>query len=305
MLTKLIDHLPAWLHPRFPLVAKETRYLWAVDFRILQFGDFLSLLIRGSRFIPFMIVVAFLVADIQLLGFLLFPFVIIISTSIILIGELLFWRVMISIPSQASDFIAGERERGTWETLLSTPIPRHQIILSKFSAAFWNNAHALWPLVIGRYVMMVLWLVEGLSLGSLQQTTRPQDVGLLFIIGVLFCLTPLIEIGSNAGVGLMASLLSTNRLQIHLGIWFYWLIFRVGAAFAMVGSFSLEGQAANQQLGMVLFPHWTLFAIWLNTAHEQFIGLLVVGGGLYIGLPIVLCIMSLALTIRFVQYQNT
>ncbi|PJF39008.1 MAG: hypothetical protein CUN55_15615, partial [Phototrophicales bacterium] len=181
MQEKLLNTLPAWLHPRYPLVAKEIRHLRLIDYRLMQLGYILRMFLRGSSVLLLIIIAIFGIAGTQLGGFILYPFTVFVVVVVIIVGELLFWRVLFSIPFQASDAILGERVRKTWETLLSTPIPRHHIILSKFSALFWNHVYALWPLLVGRCVVIGLLLVEYVTLRQ-----SLQNIHIMLFTGLLF-----------------------------------------------------------------------------------------------------------------------
>lgn len=304
MLTKLLDILPAWLHPRYPLVAKETRHLRSVDYRILQLGNLLHAALKGSTILIGILLMVFVVAGQQLAGFILYPFTIVISGSVVIVGELLFLRVLASIPPQVGDFIAGERERRTWDTLLSTPIPRYQIIVAKFSAIFWNNIHALWPLMLGRSIMIALLFVEHIALTTGEVPIQLGDAALMLVVGLIVCVAPLAELGSVAGIGLLASMRTTNRIHVSLLVWLYWTLYRAGAALAMGSGVTFSTQQVSEQLGLIVVPHWTLYYIWIDTPYRDQAHLLQMGGGFYLILPLILCIMCLVLTIRFVQYQD-
>lgn len=299
------NFLPDWIHPRFPLVAKEIRHFHDIDFRITQFGDALRPLLRTSfLFSLFGFSAIFVVSGPTLFGFILFPLTVIIGVIAVIGGSFLYWRVLLSVPPQISQMIIGEWEHGTWETLLSTPILRHQIILSKFSAIFWNNVHALWPLLLLRLIFAVLLLIEHLLLTNANRVISAEQFGTMLLIGTTFWLTPLIEIAGMAGVGLLLSVVISNRVQITLVIWLYWLMYRLVALVILLPHVQPQTDVASIVVGLFAIPHWTLLQLWISVPIPERGDLLIYGSSLYVGCPLLLCIISLALTIRFVQYRG-
>jgi sodium transport system permease protein len=83
----------------------------------------------------------------------------------------------------AIDLGAGEKERGTLETLLLTPVPRHQIVLGKFLVVFTTGVIASVLSLVG----MGVWLATkgknlGGDIGPVVSSINPIDLVLLALM---------------------------------------------------------------------------------------------------------------------------
>jgi ABC-2 type transport system permease protein len=119
----------------------------------------------------------------------------------------------------AADGVSGERERGTLESLLLTPVPRHGLLLGKLLAAvtMWISCYVVlvpYLLVLGRGLSMVRTSIGlgltvgtmlavglaalGLLISSLSNTNRVSLAGSLFLLLALFVPSQL-PTGPNPG----------------------------------------------------------------------------------------------------------
>lgn len=299
-----MQHCPNWMHPRFPLVANEVRTFRPVDFRIVQLSTRFLAVAPIISALLFLGVLGSILADGKLFGFLLFPVAVLVVPANLVFAEFLRLRVLVSIPSHSAQMIAGEIERGTWDPLLTTPIPRHHIILSKFSAILWNNSHAIGSMLIAQGVIAAFVLTEGLILGA--ESFSAHSLPILLLISLLIIFLPFFEIMAVAAMGLLISLLMGAPTPSNTFTWGAWLTYRIctGLFFlvAMVGT----PKGILVWLGLSLgLPYWLHLYVWVESGSladlEQFSLLISI---LYLLLPSLLTMISLALTIGMVQYQG-
>jgi sodium transport system permease protein len=111
----------------------------------------------------------------------------------------------------ANDTVAGEKERGTLETLLSAPVPRRALAIGKFAvtasmallSGVLSVVGTLWPFVVP--LPMFRWMTEGgLSLA-------PVSVAAMFLV-----LVPLSVFG--AGVLLAISTIARNQKEAQASL---------------------------------------------------------------------------------------
>jgi sodium transport system permease protein len=125
---------------------------------------------------------------------------------------LMMWLVAGSI-QPAVDITAGEKERGTMETLLISPAERSEIVLGKFIAVV--------LFTYGSVIWNVLWLAGGVI--GLEFSLKPNDDGtkqkIINIPGLLGCLAmsvPLAMIFSAVSITLGVFARSTKEGQYYL-----------------------------------------------------------------------------------------
>ncbi len=91
---------------------------------------------------------------------------------------LLFFTCLMGAMFPAIDLGAGEKERGTLETLLLSPVPRMQLVLGKFMVVFTSAVVAallsvasltIWGLIIGQYLALekILSVIASVGLGDM------------------------------------------------------------------------------------------------------------------------------------------
>ena len=158
----------------------------------------------------------------------------------------------------SADGISGERERGTLETLLVTPVSRRSIIIGKLIAAltlwfatFLISIPYLW--VLGRDVGI---LGPALALGF--------SVGTLLAVG-LGSIGLLISAASNSnktsvGASIFLLLILFAPTQLPSGLpqgWFFEVLLRanpVASGLAYISSLLVEGHSWTQDLSFLITP---------------------------------------------------
>lgn len=255
-LMKSMNTLPVWTHPRFPLVANELRRYNALDFRIAQISFYIRLIFIYSCAGLLVSFPSVMVGLGQFYGLLIFPLIVMLGPVAVVVSELLYTRIIYSLPFQTAQMIAGEIRRGTWDVLLSTPIPRYQIILSKFSAQFWNAEPALIPLLTARITLIGFIVLEGLVF----RRTTPNLMTVLNLgtLGLFIALMPVLELYAFTGVGILVSYFAPSVAQATLANWAAWMFYRLSTALLLLSTY-LEPSVGIWLTfwGLLLFfPHW-------------------------------------------------
>jgi ABC-type transport system involved in multi-copper enzyme maturation permease subunit len=303
MIERLIDTLPNWLHPRFPLVANELRAYRRLDIRIEQLGQRLLSVSPGFTILVLMAAGGAIITGPRLFGFLLFPVTVVMVPFMLVLSELLLLRGAVSIPPLSAQMIAREIENGTWEPLLSTPLPRYQILLSKFSALLWNNAHIVWPIIVMRILAVCLILVEGFTL-ELDAIYTQSPFGLL-ALGTLIIVQPLIELAVFAAVGLLLSLVAISSQQASGLAWGVWLFYRLGAGLMLTTSTLTITLSTLPALALMTgAPHASVVVVWLEQEPDLARYIITIGAT-YSLAPLLVGILSLVVLLGMVQYRVT
>ncbi|WKE64014.1 ABC transporter permease [Gallaecimonas kandeliae] len=127
----------------------------------------------------------------------------------------LFFTCLMGAMMPAIDLGAGEKERGTLETLLLSPVPRTQLVLGKFLVVFTTAvlasllsvlSFALWGLLIGQHFAIEAIVKVFSSIG-------PGDVAL-----VLLMLIPIAAIFASAMLTLSVYARSYKEAQNYMGM---------------------------------------------------------------------------------------
>jgi ABC-2 type transport system permease protein len=172
----------------------------------------------------------------------------------------------------ASMVIARERELGTLEQLVVTPIKPSQIVIGKSVMAV-SLGYTLFLLMLG----MVVWLFDVPMRGSL---------ALLMILAFIYMLVEL-------GWGLMISAVARSQMQALLACFVVVMVMIIFSGYA----FPVETMPPFMQTIANIFPlkHWLIIfrAILLKGAGLQvfwpeFLAILVLGGFIYAGTIILL-----------------
>lgn len=181
----------------------------------------------------------------------------------------------------AADSVSGERERGTLESLLVTPVPRHAIVLAKATAAL-----SLW---VGAFVVTVAYVAY---LGSGVGAAMP-GLGTGLLVGTLLSLF-------LAGLGVLASTVSrSNRVSLSVTLfallalyaptqmptsaqqgWFGDLLLHLDpftAGLQVLTNVVVSGQGLGSQLGWLVGP--ALSAAVIGTLALIAAGRLSLGAG--------------------------
>jgi ABC-2 type transport system permease protein len=158
----------------------------------------------------------------------------------------------------SADGISGERERGTLETLLVTPVPRRSIIAGKLIAAL-----SLWLATFLVSIPYVWVLARGVGILG-QALVLGFCVGTLVAIG-LGCIGLLISAACNsnktsiaASIFLLLILFAPTQLPSGLPQgWFFEVLLRanpVASGLAYISSLLVEGHSWTQDLSFLITP---------------------------------------------------
>jgi len=158
----------------------------------------------------------------------------------------------------SADGISGERERGTLETLLVTPVPRRSIIAGKLIAAL-----SLWFATFLVSIPYVWVLARGVGILG-QALALGLCVGTLVAIG-LGCIGLLISAVCNsnktsiaASIFLLLILFAPTQLPSGLPQgWFFEVLLRanpVASGLAYISSMLVEGHSWTQDLSFLITP---------------------------------------------------
>jgi len=152
-----------------------------------------------------------------------------------------------------ADSISGERERGTLEALLLTPVSRRQIVIGKFLAA-----SSPWPAALAVSIPYLAVLSDGVDI-FVQSLTWGAILGA-------------ISATAFAGLGTIISFWSNsnkNRFLVSLVIY---LVFQIPTFFPWEAQLGTVGRLARRLnpleanshiLDKVITVHWPLGAYWL------------------------------------------
>lgn len=168
----------------------------------------------------------------------------------------------------AGDAISGERERGTLESLLLTPVPRRHLVSGKFLAAL-----SLWLVALIVTVPYVWFLGHGVGAVG-------DALGTGFVVGTLLAI-------SLAGLGIVVSALAeSNRLSLSVSLFVLLALFAptllpTGAQHGWAGELLLRVNpvtAGEHYIGNVVVDRhgWTQDASWLVSPLAAAVGLAVV-----------------------------
>jgi ABC-2 type transport system permease protein len=158
----------------------------------------------------------------------------------------------------SADGISGERERGTLETLLVTPVPRRSIIAGKLIAAL-----SLWFATFLVSIPYVWVLARGVGILG-QALVLGFCVGTLVSVG-LGCIGLLISAACNsnktsiaASIFLLLILFAPTQLPSGLPQgWFFEVLLRanpVASGLAYISSLLVEGHSWTQDLSFLITP---------------------------------------------------
>jgi ABC-2 type transport system permease protein len=158
----------------------------------------------------------------------------------------------------SADGISGERERGTLETLLVTPVPRRSIIAGKLIGAL-----SLWFATFLVSIPYVWVLARGVGILG-QALVLGFCVGTLVAIG-LGCIGLLISAACNsnktsiaASIFLLLILFAPTQLPSGLPQgWFFEVLLRanpVASGLAYISSLLVEGHSWTQDLSFLITP---------------------------------------------------
>ncbi len=305
MYNRVPDWLPGWAHPRFPLVANELRKLTIFDYRIAATSRRLVRLF--SILNPVLLIISFvlLISHEVTVGFMVYVPLLFIAPLLMLLSESFYLRLLTNARWMAANAIAGEVEHGTWDIIRTVPLPRYQLIFSKFAALLWTARPALLQIFVSRLVIALFIGLLRYNLNNVSLTLV--DALPLAALGALIVLMPLLELFVTMGGGLLISATTPNIRQANL-----WMLIMQGLFRLLTGLlfFVLHYDAADFSLirffPLLVFPHWELLLLWmwLPVPLSEADNLNIFAGSLtlaYILLPSIVGGLSLWGTIRRVQ----
>lgn len=305
MYNRVPDWLPGWAHPRFPLVANELRKLSIFDYRIAATSHRMVRLFSILNPVLLIISFALLISHETTVGFMVYVPLLGIAPLLMLMSESFYLRLLTNARWMAGNAIAGEVEHGTWDIIRTIPIPRYQLIFSKFAALLWTAQPVLLQIFLSR---LVIALFIGLLRYNLNNVTLTlADALPLTVLGLMIVLMPLLELFVTMSGGLLISATTPNMRQANL-----WMLIMQGSFRLLTGMlfFVLHYDAADFSLihffPLMIFPHWELMLLWMwlpiplseSASVGHFATPLILA---YLLLPLIVGGLSLWSTIRRVQ----
>lgn len=267
--------LPEWAHPRFPLVANELRKQRSSPHSLAYTSQRALKLFTFALINPVILlgVIILLVSNSRLFGYLLYIPVILVGSVTIFTVEWLYSRMWLQTPITATQMIAREVERHSWDIVRSTPIPRYQIIMSKLAALGWMIEPAMSYILRARILLVFLMMLLYFSLQG--YTFWLTSVIQFTLIGLAITLIPLIEIFVLACIGLSASSLINSTWQANFLSLGLAMAYRLVSALVFTIFFLDSTILAPGFLPLLVFPHWTLLIHWFSlpgpawTTHSE------------------------------------
>ncbi|MBL8049528.1 MAG: ABC transporter permease [Chthonomonas sp.] len=192
--------------------------------------------------------------------------------------------------SVVADLVAGEKERGTMETLLISPASRREIAMGKFMALSLVSFLSVCSIVAG----LVLTVVLGMGGGKMM---FPEGAGLTpgVILTIIAVLIP--QVLAFSGIMLAISALAKNmrEAQTYLGIANFVVV--TPAVFSQMIGFTDLSQALWIKLTPVLNTAMVIRNALLNKPDQTLIVLTVISS-------LVLAAIGFILTIRMFQKES-
>jgi len=176
------------------------------------------------------------------------------SLLVLLVPIMLVWTLLVGVA--LAPVVVGERERRTWETLLTTPLPVETIVLGRASGALWWLRDAI-RLMIG--LMGLGMIVIGL-------------IGLILIAG------------SNADPGTLPSwLLCGATLLIPVLVAILFVADRAQYFVLMVVASLAASAAARSNRAALSAASTAAFGVWLLDAGVAALALVLLPGHAFVG----------------------
>ncbi|MCY7297010.1 ABC transporter permease subunit [Alteromonas sp. a30] len=136
----------------------------------------------------------------------------------------------------AADLGAGEKERGTLETLLLAPIPRQDIVLGKFFAIMVAGLTSALVTVVS-FVGWGIGIGQGLAISVISEFFS--QIGLLDMLLMFLMLIPVVTIFASLTLSLSIFAKSYKEAQTYMG--YLMLLAFVPIVLAMLPGVSLQG----------------------------------------------------------------
>ena len=184
---------------------------------------------------------------------------------------ILFLILLQGVMYLAADLGAGEKERGTLETLLLAPIPRYEIVLGKFMALIVAGVTAA-LVTLGSMVGWGMMIGQGFAIAAISQFV--EQIGGLDLLLMFFMLLPVVTIFASLTLCLSIYAKSYKEAQTYMG--YLMILMFVPIVFSMLPGVSLEGgwawvpltnvALAIKELIKGTMNYSALLAIFLSTA---------------------------------------
>ena len=184
---------------------------------------------------------------------------------------ILFLILLQGVMYLAADLGAGEKERGTLETLLLAPIPRYEIVLGKFMALIVAGVTAA-LVTLGSMVGWGMMIGQGFAIAAISQFV--EQIGGLDLLLMFLMLLPVVTIFASLTLCLSVYAKSYKEAQTYMG--YLMILMFVPIVFSMLPGVSLEGgwawvpltnvALAIKELIKGTMNYSALLAIFLSTA---------------------------------------
>lgn len=184
---------------------------------------------------------------------------------------ILFLILLQGVMYLAADLGAGEKERGTLETLLLAPIPRYEIVLGKFMTLIVAGVTAAF-VTLGSMVGWGIVIGQGFAIATISQFVG--QIGGFDLLLMFLMLLPVVTIFASLTLCLSIYAKSYKEAQTYMG--YLMILVFVPIVFSMLPGVSLQGgwawvpltnvALAIKELIKGTMNYSALLAIFLSTA---------------------------------------
>lgn len=136
----------------------------------------------------------------------------------------------------AADLGAGEKERGTLETLLLAPVPRYEIVLGKFMALVVAGVTSA-IMTLGSMVGWGIAIGQGLAISVISQFVG--QIGVIDFVLMFLMLLPIVAIFASLTLCLSIYAKSYKEAQTYMG--YLMILILVPIIFSMLPGVTLQG----------------------------------------------------------------
>lgn len=148
----------------------------------------------------------------------------------------LFFLCLQGAMAPASDMGAGEKERGTLETLLISPMPRYKLVLGKFFAIALSGVIAA-LITVSSMALWTVLLSQGMAIGFI--TDLLSSIGIHDFILIFLMLVPVVAVFASLLLSLSIYARSFKEAQSYMGALVMVIIFPI--MISMMPGIELKG----------------------------------------------------------------
>lgn len=148
----------------------------------------------------------------------------------------LFFLCLQGAMAPASDMGAGEKERGTLETLLISPMPRYKLVLGKFFAIALSGVIAA-LITVSSMALWTILLSQGMAIGFI--TELLSSIGIHDFILIFLMLVPVVAVFASLLLSLSIYARSFKEAQSYMGALVMVVIFPI--MISMMPGIELKG----------------------------------------------------------------